>query len=208
MSSIAGRMSAPSATRTAALPAMAAGLLWVAAWVHLLMAHGTSEVNESRLAFGLTWLDSGRLMAPSLVLAATAIAILARTSRHPALQAAALVAGIGLFVAATGAMLGFWTQPIGTYEGASRAIGLAASGGFLAMLGTVILAAGLVLVGVVAARARVLPGWAGAVLAVAGLSTVPWLHESPHGVAFGVAWLALGAFFAADTRRAPEGSLR
>ena len=52
-------MSAPSATRAAALPAMAAGLLWVAAWIHLLMAHGTGEVNERRLAFGLTWLIRG-----------------------------------------------------------------------------------------------------------------------------------------------------
>jgi hypothetical protein len=205
VSSIAGPMSAPFATRAAALPSLAAGLLWVAAWVHLLMAHGTGEVNERRLVFGLTWLDSGRLMVPSLILAGTAIAIVARTSRHLGLQSAALVAAFGLVLAATGATLGFWTQPIGTYEGASRAFGLAASGGFLAMLGSVMLAAGLVLVGIAAVRARVLPGWAGALLAVAGLSTVPWLHESPHGVMFGVAWLALGCFFATAGRSRADG---
>ena len=139
------------------------------------------------------------------MLAAAAIAVLARTSRHRGLQAAVLVAGVGLVVAATGAALGFWTQPIGTYDGASRAIGVAASGGFLALIGSVILAVGLVGVGVGASRARVLPGWAGALLAVAGLSVVPWLHESPYGVVFGLAWLGLGGFLATAGRSRSAG---
>ena len=38
---------------------IAAGVLWIVAWLHLLMAHGVTEVNEAKLAFCLTWLDSG-----------------------------------------------------------------------------------------------------------------------------------------------------
>jgi hypothetical protein len=189
-----GQLSVPAAARAAALPSLAAGLLWVVAWVHLLMAHGTSELNEQRLAFGLTWLASGRLAAPALLLAAVAVWMLARDSLAPGLRMAASLAIVGLAVAATGAALGFWTQPIGSYVGASRTAGIAATGGLLAMVGSLVLAAGLVLVGVTARRAHVVPGWVAVALGLAGVSTVPWLHESPQGVASGVAWLVIGAF--------------
>lgn len=202
-----GQLSVPAATRAAALPSLAAGLLWVAAWVHLLMAHGTSEVNEQRLALGLTWLDSGRLAAPALLLAAVAVWILAQASLDHGLRLASSLAIAGLGVAATGAALGFWTQPLGTYVGASRTAGIAATGGLLAMAGSLAVAVGLVLFGVMAGRARILPTWGAVLLGVAGISTVPWLHESPQGVAFGIAWLAIGASLAwpaaFDARKRP-----
>jgi hypothetical protein len=191
-----GQRSVPTAARAAALPSLAAGLLWVAAWVHLLMAHGTSELNEQRLAFGLTWIDSGRLAAPALLLAAVAVWMLARESLDAALRMAGSLAVVGLAVAATGAALGFWTQPLGTYVGASRTAGIAATGGLLAMTGSLAVAVGLVLFGIAAGRAHVVPPWAAVLLGVAGVSTVPWLHESPQGIVFGVAWLGVGAVLA------------
>ena len=195
-----GQLSVPIAARAAALPSVAAGLLWVVAWAHLLLAHGTGEVNEQRIAFGLTWLDSGRLAAPALLLAAVAIWTVARTSEDAGLRVAGSIAIVGLSVAATGAALGFWTQPLGTYVGATRSAGVAVTGGLLAMAGSVAVAVGLMAVAVTAARARILPGWVAVLLGVAGVSTVPWLHESPHGVVFGIAWLVIGAFLAWPAR--------
>jgi hypothetical protein len=101
-----------------------------------------------------------------------------------------------LGVAATGAALGFWTQPFGTYVGVSRTVGIAATGGLLAMAGSVALSVGLALVGFTAGRARIVPGWVAILLGVAGVSTVPWLHESPQGVVFGLAFLAIGIYLA------------
>lgn len=193
---MSGHVSVPAAARAAALPSLAAGMLWVAAWVHLLVAHGTGVVNERRLAFGMTWLDSGRLVAPALLLAAVSVWILVRESRDQLLRVAGFIAIAGLAVMAVGAGSGFWTQPIGTYVGASRTAGIAATGGLLAMIGSVIAAVGLMLVGLAAGRARTVPRWTAALIGIAGISTVPWLHESPQGVAFGLAWLGVGTVLA------------
>jgi hypothetical protein len=195
-----GQLSVPIAARAAALPSVAAGLLWVVAWAHLLLAHGTGQVNEQRIAFGLTWLDSGRLAAPALLLGAVAIWMVARTSDDAGLRVAGSIAIVGLSGAATGAALGFWTQPVGTYVGASRTAGIAVTGGLLAMAGSVAVAVGLVAVGLTAGRAGIVPGWVAVLLGVAGVSTVPWLHESPQGVVFGIAWLVIGAFLAWPAR--------
>ena len=71
------------------------------------------------------------------------------------------------------------------------------------MAGSLAVALGLVLVGLGAGRARLLPGWAAVLLAVGGLSTVPWLHESPQGVVFGFAWLGVGCALVRDALEEP-----
>jgi hypothetical protein len=38
-----GQLSVPAAARAAALPSVAAGLLWLTAWTHLFATHGTGE---------------------------------------------------------------------------------------------------------------------------------------------------------------------
>ena len=191
-----GQLSVPAAARAAALPSVAAGLLWLTAWTHLLATHGTGQVNEQRIALGLTWLDSGRLTAPALLLAAVAVWMLVRECADGAVRMAGSLAVAGLAIAATGAALGFWTQPIGTYVGVSRAGGIAATGGLLAMAGSLAVAVGLVAVGATAGRAGIVPGVVAVLLGISGIATVPWLQESPHGVAFGVAWLGIGTFLA------------
>jgi hypothetical protein len=195
-----GQLSVPTAARAAALPSVAAGLLWLTVWTHLLATHGTSQVNEQRIALGLTWLDSGRLAAPALLLAAVAVWMLVRESADGAVRMAGTLAVAGLAIAATGAALGFWTQPLGTYVGVSRAVGIAATGGLLAMAGSLAAAIGLVAVGATAGRAGVVPDVVAVLLGVSGISTVPWLHESPQGVAFGIAWLCIGTYLAWPAR--------
>lgn len=184
----------PASIRAASLPSLAAGLLWVVAWLHLLVTHGTSQVNEQRLALGLTWLDSGRLIGPSLLLAAVAVWLLGKASGHAGMRRAAVVGVVGLLVAGAGAVLGFWTQPFGTYVGVSRESGIAATGGVLAMLGSGISAVAMPATGIVAARARLVPARVAVLVGLAGLSIVPWLHESLWAVGFGIAWLAVGGF--------------
>jgi hypothetical protein len=181
---------------------IAAGVLWIVAWLHLLMAHGVTEVNEAKLVFGLTWLDSGRLIAPSLVLVGVAILILARAANRSPVTLAASAALVGVGMATIGAVLGFWTQPWGTYVGASRETGVAALGGAIVIIGSLLMAIGLVAFSAAAARSRILPAWLSIVVAVGALSAVPWLHEATlQGALFGVAWVLVGV--ALGTQRLP-----
>lgn len=71
----------------AAWASISAGLLWTLAWVHLMLAHGPTEVNEMRVVLGLTWIDSARLVAPSLAL--TGVAMWALAEWHGPLRVAA-----------------------------------------------------------------------------------------------------------------------
>jgi hypothetical protein len=182
--------------RVASAASVLAGVLWIAAWVHLLMAHGTTEVNEARIVLGLTWLDSGRLIAPSLALVGVAIVALAQGARQSAVTSTAIVAVVGVAVAATGIVLGFWTQPLGTYAGASRETGVAAIGGAVVIVGSLLMAAGIVAFAIAAGRARLLPNWLALLIAVGAISAVPWLYEAPQGIGFGVAWLVAGVYLA------------
>jgi hypothetical protein len=186
----------------AAGASIAAGVLWIVAWLHLLMAHGVTEVNEAKLAFGLTWLDSGRLIAPSLVLVGVALLILARAANRGPVMLAASATVVGVAVAAIGAVLGFWTQPWGTYVGASRETGVAALGGAIVIVGSLLMAIGLIAFAAAATRSRILPAWLSIVLAGGALSAVPWLYEATlQGALFGAAWVLVGATLA--TQRPP-----
>ena len=180
----------------ASVASVLGGILWIVAWIHLLMAHGTTEVNEARIVLGLTWLDSGRLIAPSLALVGIAIADLAWGTRRDSVRSTAIVALVGLTVATVGIVLGFWTQPWGTYAGASRKTGVAAIGGSVVIVGSLLTAVGIVAFAGTAARARSLPGWLAVLVAVGALTAVPWLYEAPQGVGFGVAWLVTGLYLA------------
>jgi hypothetical protein len=171
--------------------------LALVAWLHLLLAHGVTEVNEAKLAFGLTWLDSGRLIAPSLLLVGIAILSLARAVNRRPVTLAASAALLGIVVATIGAVLGFWTQPWGTYAGASRETGIAAVGGAIVIVGSLLMAIGLIAFAVAAARSRILPAWLSIPGAVGAVSAVPWLHEATvQGALFGVAWVMVGVTLA------------
>jgi hypothetical protein len=199
--------SSASAARTAVLASITAGVLWTVAWAHLLLTHGSGSINEQRLAFGFTWLDSGRLVAPSLGLGALAVWSIVGRRGPAAPRAAGAVAVAGLVVAAFGSALGFWLQPVGTYIGASREIGVAAAGGMLAFVGSFVAAIGLVLVAATAARSRLVRQSAAAVVTIIGLALVPWLHESTWSLVVGLGWLALGVLLASGRDAPWERSL-
>ena len=100
-------------------------------------------------------------------------------------------------VATIGAVLGFWTQPWGTYVGASRETGIAAVGGAIVIVGSLLMAGGLIAFSVASARSRVLPAWLSVVVAVGAVSAVPWLHEATlQGALFGMAWAVVGVTLA------------
>jgi hypothetical protein len=180
----------------AAIASVLAGLLWIVAWVHLRMAHGITEVNEERVVLGLTWLDSGRLIAPALAMVGIAVVALARGASREGMTRAAVVALAGLAISFAGIVLGFWTQPWGTYAGASRETGVAAIGGATVIVGSLAMAVGLIAFAVMAARARVLAGWVAVLIAVGALTSIPWLYEAAQGVGFGIAWLVTGLYLA------------
>ena len=65
--------------------------------------------------------------------------------------------------------------------------------GFIAiMIGTLIAFAGLTVLGIGVVRAKLLPVWTVAPLAVAGLAAVPWIHHTLHGGLIGLSWVAVG----------------
>ena len=65
-------------------------------------------------------------------------------------------------------------------------------GGVTASFGSLVLTIGLVLFGVGTRRARAWPRWVALPLMIGPLSTGPWLHMTPWGGLFGLAWLLLG----------------
>ena len=173
---------------------VAGGVLWLLIWVHQQQAHGPTQSNEMNLVWGLTWMDTSKLLVlPFVFVLAGLITLYQRRERPGRLGrtgAFLTILALGLLIVATA--LEFWTFPWGSYDVTfEEARGLAGSnlGGIIQLFASLFFTLGLIVFNVDLVRAKVIPIWVAAVLSFGGLATV---YLSPVFWTPGAAWLVLG----------------
>lgn len=186
----------PSAA-LAGVAAQLAGVLWVLQWAHALVAHGPTGFNQAQVWVGMTWMDSGKLLALSYLLLTPGVLYLARLLREAGDALASGLAAFAAVILATCAIttpLEFLTDgwgSYGTYVGAFEpAVGVA--GRVRTLASSVVLTVALAVVAVRAARRRLLPFWMAPVLVVGCLATS--FIAGPLPPVSGLAWLTLGGW--------------
>jgi hypothetical protein len=174
----------------AAASAGAATVLWIAVWWHQQHTHGTTSVNEMKLALGLTWMDSGKVLPLAFLLLAPGVALVTNRAGKARVQAAFLTGRVVLALLAALAVstvLEFWPFTWGSYaETFESRGGLVLVGGFLQAMCSAVVAVAVIVLGLVSRRTVVLPVWLALALAAGFAAT---FFITPVFLVPAVAWL-------------------
>jgi hypothetical protein len=184
-------------TFTLGFVAIAGGFIWLLVWVAFLLTHGPGPEDHKELFLNLTWLDYSKFMVVPVFLFGWCLVALHRKQRQEAGWLGKVGLGVtlvGLVLLEIGLVADRWTIPWSTYPVSltvvwpdSRLVT-----GLVMSLATIPIVVGSFLFAFTIAKARVWPRWLGIPLAIGALTIFPWLHETVHGVLYGISWLMVG----------------
>ena len=194
-----------------AVSAILGGVIWLLLWIHFSLTHGLTQDNMKGLLFGLTWIDSDKLVVIPMLLFMLGLVSLRAWQRESTSRlgtAGYVIALVCSPLVIIGQALLYWRVPWGYYPPEDYWSNLFAFqvGVYLTFLLTPVLSLGLVLFGVDIMRRKPLPhGNALPLLLGILLFTLPFLRDMVHAWLFGLGWGVLGYVL---WRTASQASIR
>jgi len=197
-----GKWEVETAAARAAVCALLAGLLWISVWLHQRRTHGLTEVNEMRLLWGLTWMDSGKFLPLSFALTIPTTLFLARRARNAGARtarSAGIVAVASLAGLSVATALDFWPFGWGSYAETFETMGRDAGvAGLFQPLSSLILTTAFLVFAVAQLRVRAVARWLPPMLAAGAFAT---FFLTPVNLVPAIVWIATGSWLLVEARR-------